>query len=70
MMTPAPPLRIEPGERNSPLWQKLKAAYEQRLVQLREENDGDLLPDHTAKVRGKIAAVKELLELDTDRPMR
>jgi len=55
-------------ERNSAVWQKLKPYLETRLETLRRQNDGQLTPDQTAKVRGRIAEVKGLLSLGTDKP--
>lgn len=69
MITPEKPLRLETGEIQSPLWVKLKRHLEQRLAQLRQDNDGELSPEATAKIRGKIAAIKECLELETEFPM-
>lgn len=52
----------------SPTWAKLRDYYTARLAHLREENDSGDEPN-TAKRRGRIAEVKELLALDpTTRP--
>jgi len=48
-------------ETQSALWTKLKAHMEDRLQVLREKNDGVLDADQTARVRGKIEQLKELL---------
>lgn len=48
-------------ERDSALWKKLEAHLQGRLETLRKQNDQDLSPDETARQRGRIAAVKELI---------
>lgn len=50
-------------ERKSAVWLKLKAHLEERLENHRSKNDGDLSGDLTAKTRGRIAEIKELLKL-------
>lgn len=50
-------------ERKSAVWLKLKAHLEARLVTQRTKNDGDLSTDLTAKTRGRIAEIKELIAL-------
>ena len=67
-MIPNPPMRITPAERQSPLWLKLRAHYEQRLTSLDEQNRGYLDQVQTERVRGRIAEVVALLELDHDVP--
>ncbi len=49
-------------------WLKLKPFYEQRLLVLRAQNDGNLTPEKTAKLRGRIAEINVLLSLGTDKP--
>lgn len=50
-------------ERKSAVWLKVKAYYEKRLATQRSKNDGDLPAEITAKTRGRIAEIKELLAL-------
>lgn len=54
---------LTPGERQHPLWLKLKAHLEERLAGHRLKNDNNLTQDETQKVRGRIAELKELLKL-------
>ena len=50
-------------ERQSALWQKLAAHLSERLDAQRARNDGDLSPEDTQKLRGRIAQLKEILAL-------
>jgi len=56
-------LKLEPLELQSAVWLKLQTHMEERLGQLRQQNDGDLDPIATSRVRGRIAMVKEILDL-------
>ena len=60
---------IEPRDFETQTWQRLRALLTARLQQLREENDsGDA--EITAKRRGRIAELKELLALETTQARR
>lgn len=48
-------------EKQSAAWTKVKRHIEQRIEDLRRKNDGDLDPDDTARLRGRIAELKNLL---------
>lgn len=50
----------------NPLWLKLKPHLEQRLAYLRTQNDGDADATKTANLRGRIAEVKAMLQLDKE----
>lgn len=52
-------------EVQSPLWAKLKEHCEDELAKLRERNDGNLGDLDTARLRGRIAQIKEFLLLET-----
>ena len=54
------------ADRESPTWLKLKAHLETKLQSLREKNDVLLDEAHTARLRGRIAQVKECLALGDD----
>ena len=54
---------LAPHERTNPLWARLAQHMEQRLSELRAMNDAHLPPERTADIRGRIAALKELLSL-------
>lgn len=62
--------RIELSEtdKQSAAWGKVQAYLTQRLAELRISNDGDCSPDATARTRGRIAEVKAMMQLGTDRP--
>jgi len=47
-------------------WVLVRQFCEDRLVELREENDLQLSEYETAAVRGKIELIKELITLDQD----
>lgn len=55
-------------EAQSALWLKLKKHLEERLDVLRAKNDGDLDTTETARLRGRIAALKELIALEDPSP--
>lgn len=59
---------IDKIERETALWAKIRAHYEERLLTLRMQNDGDKSQDETAKIRGRIAEVRLLLNMDKDFP--
>lgn len=60
-------LVLTPMERQSPLWRELMAHFEQRLNHLRIQNEGPLDPINTANLRGRVAEIKALMGLDTDK---
>jgi hypothetical protein len=65
----APPERFELslGERQSPLWLRLKRHLEEQLARARATNDAPNLTEaQTAALRGEIAAIKKLLKLDRE----
>ena len=59
---------LSPSDRQSAVWQKLKPYLDAQLEALRRKNDADLAPEKTQRLRGRIAAVKDLLSLGTDTP--
>ena len=64
--TPSAPFRLSPVERQDPVWQRVRGHIEERIDQLRRENDQDLSEVKTASTRGKISALTALLSLDRD----
>lgn len=54
-----------PGDLLSPTWAKIKAHYESRLQDLRVQNDKRSSADDTARLRGQIFEVKQLLSLSS-----
>jgi len=61
------PLEIAAGfvpvDFESAAWLRMVKYLEARRAQLRAENDGDLPLDRTAKQRGRIQEINDLLEL-------
>lgn len=54
---------LKKHEIDSALWQKLEAHLKEKLTSLRAQNDAELGPEATSKLRGRIAEVKSLLSL-------
>ena len=54
---------LQHSDINSLTWLRLKKHFESRLAYLRMQNDGDLDPIATARLRGEIRAVKSSLAL-------
>lgn len=54
---------LTPGDLISPTWARLKRHMEARLQSLRAKNDNDLDPIATAKLRGEIKVLKNLIAL-------
>jgi hypothetical protein len=52
-------------DRRSTAWKHLKVILLARLETHRRMNDGNLTESETAKLRGRIAEIKFLLDLDT-----
>lgn len=69
-MIPQTPKQFEltQAERESHLWKKLMKHFEQRIANMRAQNDSDLDERTTARVRGRIAEVRDLMNLDKPRP--
>lgn len=53
-------------ERDSAVWKKLEAHYKAKLELRRTQNDSDKSAEETAKLRGRISEIKELLGLGQD----
>lgn len=60
--------RLTRIETQSQLWLKLKKHMQERVDVLRAKNDGDLDTTETARLRGRIAAIKELIALEDHSP--
>ena len=59
-------IKITQVEQQSSTWKKIENHLEERLQDLREQNDNDLTEIETQKIRGSIAEVKRILELRED----
>lgn len=57
-------MKLTEQERNSELWRKLKAHMEARLHEHRVENDKAQSVEKTEKLRGRIAELKHLMNLE------
>jgi hypothetical protein len=57
------PFKLTREELNSALWKKLQIHFKERLDIARQENDYNHDERTTAKIRGRITAYKEFLEL-------
>lgn len=55
-------------DRSSGGWQQLMVHLTERLQDLRQQNDADQSEESTEKLRGRIAEVKRLLDLNKDLP--
>ena len=62
------PLHISPKDRQDKLWLKVKAHLTHRLASLREQNDNRMPESDRNLLIGRIAEVKQLLDLETDSP--
>lgn len=62
------PFMLAQSDRQSQTWLKLKGHLEEKLKNLRGQNDGDLDPIQTAHIRGQIKFAKGLWALGEDAP--
>lgn len=68
-MTNRIPYRPSSGTKTSNAWSEVQTHLNERLNDLRRDNDNAALTEvETAALRGKIAEVKRLIDLDNDRP--
>lgn len=58
-------LVLTEADRQSALWLKIKSTLEQRLISHRTKNDTQLNEIETATLRGRIAEIKKMLDLET-----
>lgn len=56
-------MKLTPQELQSSTWLKLEAYLQQKLADLRSQNDGDMSMEATARLRGRVAQVKFILSL-------
>lgn len=61
-------MKLDAIETRSAVWLKLRAHLEERLAVMRSRNDGDLSPEETCRLRGRIAQAKEILDLGKPDP--
>lgn len=60
--------KLTEHERLNPVWPKLMKYFEARLQSLRERNDANSDPQVTAMLRGRIAELKAVMNLDKEMP--
>lgn len=60
------PFILTSDERTSPLWRKLVKHMNEQIDQLRQQNDADRGEIETARLRGRIAAYKAMLDLNKE----
>jgi len=63
-------MKLTEGDKLSAVWQKLDPYLKERLATLRAQNDGELDAIATARLRGKLAAIKEILALADAGPVQ
>lgn len=62
-------MKLNAVEKQSALWRKLEQHLTERLATMRQKNDGNLDPLETAKVRGRITELKDLIALGEPSPV-
>ncbi len=67
--TPPKAFILNPAELANPVFVKLVEHWEEELGRLRAQNDADLDEIETAKLRGRIAQLKQNLALTTPPPL-
>jgi len=60
-------LKLTAADVRNPLWLTLSEALREELASLRQQNDAEKPPEQTAHLRGRIAAVKQILALGDQR---
>jgi hypothetical protein len=61
-------MKLSQYESESALWKRIEIELNERLTVLREKNDGNLDQLETSKLRGTIAALKEILDWSKPSP--
>jgi hypothetical protein len=61
-------LKLTPGERLSPVWIKVRDHLEVMLEIDRTKNERSLSAEDTARLRGRIGCLREILALGVDPP--
>lgn len=61
-------MTLTQGDVHSALWMKLSEHYESRLQELRAMNDADRNDVDTARLRGRIAEIRDFLALANSQP--
>jgi hypothetical protein len=56
-------------DKHSVTWARVKQFVEEEIDLLRKRNDGPLDMEATQRLRGQIAALKKVLDLDSEMPV-
>lgn len=56
-------MKLNQHEISTPLWQKLEAHYQERIAKARMRLEANCPPDETARLRARIAEIKEFLDM-------
>ena len=60
-------MKLTEAEKNSDVWAKIRTHLQEKLAKYREQNDNSVLGDvETARLRGRIAEVKALLDIEKE----
>jgi hypothetical protein len=59
-------MKLTQGERNTAVWAKIEQYAREKLDVLRKKNDAPLTDLQTAQIRGRIAELKDLLDIAED----
>jgi len=62
-------LQLSQRDKQSDTWRLLLSYFELRLQAVREQNDGGHSAEVTSNLRGQIAVLKELIDLNKDAVM-
>jgi len=55
-------MKLTEDQKHSAMWMAIEAELNERLNDLRKQNDGDRTHEETAKLRGRIEEVKRMLD--------
>lgn len=61
-------IKLTAADKHSALWGKLSTHMGSRLEAYRNRIEGNLSPDETTKLRGRIAELKHLLAIGNETP--
>lgn len=67
-MTPEPSIALRDSDRISDTWRHLKKGLQARQAYLRAKLEGDADERTTANIRGRLAELKWLIDLDLNSP--
>ena len=62
-------MELNPSEKQSALWMKLREHCTERIEELHRKNEGKADEVDTAHIRGRIAAFRAILDMEKDNPV-